>query len=150
MKILKILLSLSLLLMSQIVVAESGHHHSHHQEKGAPKLVFNHGKKWLSDQPLRSNMSAIHGHIKNNLSKIHANQLTTEEYKELGKKIKKNIDAIFKNCKLKADADAQLHIVMAGLLSANSRLMDNISIKEKKQEVEQILVNYKTYLKYFD
>ncbi|MCB0391453.1 MAG: hypothetical protein KDD58_09185 [Bdellovibrionales bacterium] len=139
------------ILISQFGFAESEHHHhAHHPKNTSNKLKLNHGEKWSTDQTLRTNMSAIHDQIKGKLKEIHSNRMTVDQYKELGKKIKSNTDDIFKNCKLKPDADAQLHIVLSDMLSANSKLLENNDIKEKRQAIDQILANYKTYTKYFD
>ena len=95
-------------------------------------------------------MSAIHNHIKASLNKIHNQKMTDRDYQDLSKKIRENIDAIFANCKLTPEADAQLHIVLAGMLSANSKVSGKLSQKDKASAVMEILENYKAYLKHFE
>jgi len=134
----------------QTTFADSDHHGHHDHGKSDLVLTLNNDQKWPTDQPLRENMSAIHNHIKSRLGRIKGEKMTDNEYIDLSKKIKENIDAIFANCKLTPKADAQLHIVLAGMLSANSKLSGNVTTKEKAAAVMEILKNYKVYLKYFD
>ncbi|MCB0350035.1 MAG: hypothetical protein KDD38_02555 [Bdellovibrionales bacterium] len=146
MKIINILICF---MFSQTVAAEQAHDH-HHHEKTELKLSFNNGKKWPTDLALRSNMDAIHDHIKSKIKKIHAGDMTDGEFKKLGEQIKTNTDDIFKNCKLEPEADAQLHLVMAGILTASEKLVGKASLQEKRKAVDEILSHYKSYLKYFD
>lgn len=123
--------------------------HEHHVMKSI-NLKLNNGKKWSTDKPLRANMSAIHDHIKLNAPKIKNNNFTSDEYKKLGQEIDGNIQSIFKSCKLAPDADAQLHIIMAKMMSANSTLKGEAKYSKKHDAVHSILAAYKSYLKYFD
>ena len=137
-------------LFLQTAYAETGHHHDHGHGKSGIALSLNDGKKWSTDEALRKNMSAIHDQIKADLSKIQAKKMKDSEYKALGTKIKGNIDSIFANCKLTPKADAQLHLVLAGMLSANKKLTGKAGLDEKSEAVDQIIGQYKAYLKHFD
>ena len=149
MKCLKIYTMLFFLILPSYLYAESEHDHGHHNSSNL-KLTLNDGKKWPTDEALRVNMEAIHGHIKERLHKIHKNQMTSEDFKDMGSKIKKNVDLIFKNCKLEPAADEQLHIILSSVLSANSSLLGKASSEEKKKSVEAILGRYKDYVGHFD
>lgn len=146
----KLLLIILVYFVFQSTFAESEHHDHHEHGKTGIVLTLNNGKKWSTDKPLRENMSKIHDHIKSKLGRINKKKMRDDEFKGLGKKIKGNIDAIFANCKLTPKADAQLHIILAEMLSENSKLTGKFSTEEKTVAVMEILKNYKAYLKHFD
>ncbi len=138
-----------LVLFTQQGVAEDSHHHEGHQ-KTTPALKLDNGEKWPTDKALRTNMSEIHDHVKKDIGKIKKNLMTMSEYQKLGRAIEVNIKTIFKKCKLPTKADAQLHIIMAGLLGANKTLTDGSSKIEKRKAIDEVLMNYRAYLDFFD
>lgn len=146
----ELFLVIGITLLFQTVVAKSNQHDHHNHGKSDSKLNLNNGKKWSTDKPLRDNMDAIHNHIKSSLDKIHTKKMRNSEYQALSKKVRGNINSIFKNCKLPPKADAQLHILLSSMLSANDKLLEQISLEEKAHAVEKILEGYKAYLKHFD
>lgn len=138
-----------LIFLSQFTMAESEHEH-HHKEPSNSELTLNDGKKWKTDKVLRKNMDDIHNIIKGQLSMIQEGKVKDKEYVQLGKKIESSVQNIFKSCKLEARADAQLHIIMVGLVAENAKLLGKSNSSEKRKAVNGILAHYKSYLKFFD
>ena len=105
-------------LLAVIVVANSpalaagGHSHG----AGTVELTLNHGRKWPTDEPLRTAMSGIRTELAAVLEGIHTNTLPTPGYERLASAIEAQVDDAVANCKLPEDADAQLHVVLAEIL----------------------------------
>lgn len=140
---------LTLFIFSPLVFAEAAHDH-HHNESSQKELKLNNGKKWPTDTALRNNMDEIHNHIKAQLGKIQSDNFKDKEFIQLGKKIEKNVQNIFKSCKLEPKADAQLHIIMTGLIAENTKLIGELTAEGKKEATFGILTHYRSYLKFFD
>ena len=146
-------LALGTLVSAKEKPKKDAHHHDHGSHGGAenPALHLNKGKKWPTDKPLRTNMENIHGHLKRRIKRIKAKTLNKDEYARMGSEIERSIDNIFKNCKLEPAADAQLHIILSGMIKGKDTLQDKSSDSSKRQKAAMsILDGYKSYLKYFD
>ncbi|CUW41320.1 conserved protein of unknown function [Magnetospirillum sp. XM-1] len=108
---------LAALSLSAPVLAASGHSHD---ESGpaAGGLTLDHGRKWQTDAPLRQGMAAIGGDLRAALGPVHDKRYSPREFEALAASIQGHIDTIAQQCKLPEAVDAQLHIVLADLISA--------------------------------
>jgi hypothetical protein len=97
--------------------AGAAEHHSHGHEGAAAKLTLDNGKKWPTDEPLRTAMGHIREAMAASLPDIHAGKLGKEGYRSLAGKLNGEVANIVANCKLEPKADAQLHLVIADLLA---------------------------------
>lgn len=79
----------------------------HDGQAGA--LALNHGAKWASDAPLRQGMATIQ-------SAVEASP------PELADVVEVQVAYIIENCRLPADADANLHLVIEQLIEGAERL----------------------------
>ena len=79
------------------------------------KLTLNQGRKWATDEPLRSGMDRIQGLVEPQLGAAQAGKLTPAQYRKLATQIEAELGGIVTNCKLEPDADAMLHLVIADL-----------------------------------
>lgn len=86
-----------------------------HEHAGHGKLTLDHGKKWSTDEALRTGMNNIRNQIKPRLGAIHSGKLTKAQYSELAQKIEAEVGYIVANCKLEPKADAMLHLVIADI-----------------------------------
>lgn len=109
--------------------------HDHHDLSTA-SLELNQGQKWAIDEALREGMNAIHGDINSAIERIHANQMSGADYSQLADNMNTPFAHIVANCKLPAEADAQLHIVLANMMQG----VDTIQGKTGDQQPEQGVV----------
>lgn len=133
--------------------AEDEHHHhgNQHQAGKKSKLSLNKGKKWATDKVLRNRMHDIHQLVEQNLERIHKGEMDDKEFQSMGSSIEDSINDIFKNCKLAPDADAQLHLILAKMITAKDQLKKaKATKKERHSAVEGILGGIKNYHRYFD
>ena len=86
-----------------------------HDEAGGAKLALDHGKKWGTDAPLRQGMASIRTLAADGVTKAHAGKMTRAQYTELARKVELEVAGIVTNCKLEPQADAMLHLVIAGI-----------------------------------
>ena len=142
-------LLLSIVFMSSIsanVFAESPvqkHEHLH----TAQLLTLNSGAKWQIDQSLHLGMSEIKKALTANIDAIHYDKFSAQQYLTLAKQVDQQLTYLFEHCKLPTKADAQLHILLAKVISG-SALMKNI--EGQKQGAVTIIQALEAYPIYFD
>jgi hypothetical protein len=117
--------------------AAAGEAHEHGQGHGAgeAKLVLDHGKKWQTDAPLRRGME-----------NIRAVLATRQKPEALAELVNAEVAYIVQNCKLPADADAQLHLLIAELLAG----ADEMKGARAGEGVERVVKALNEYGRYFD
>ncbi|WP_196140909.1 hypothetical protein [Aliikangiella sp. G2MR2-5] len=128
---------------TSVVIAEE---HKHQHESHTAELALNQGKKWSIDESLHAGMSRIQNDLKESLDSIHYDRFTAPEYAQLAEKMESHLGFLFKNCKLKPDADAQLHILLSEVIQGTD-LMKNSD--NKKQGAILIFKALKKYPDYF-
>lgn len=126
------------------------HSHSANAEPGKTKLELDHGKKWMTDLPLRQGMEAIELLMNKNISAIHKKSLKDSDYKILGKDISTQTNNIFKNCKLSAEADQMLHRILAQILNAEQVFWRKNNTLSKHEAALDVMSALEDYKKYFD
>lgn len=126
----------------------AGDAHSH-DEAGAAKLALDHGKKWTTDAPLRQGMGRIRTLAADGVTQAHAGKMTPAQYTELARKVELEVAGIVANCKLEPQADAMLHLVIAGIGEGTDTMAG-----KGKQTPEQGLVRVagavNDYARFFD
>jgi hypothetical protein len=87
-----------------------------HDHGVAPhKLALNEGRKWSTDEPLRTGMNRIRNLVEPQVGAAHTGKLTPAQYRELATQIETEVGGIVANCKLEPRADAALHLVIADI-----------------------------------
>ena len=82
--------------------------HMHHGSGGAvAQLSLDAGKKWGTDESLRTGMAAIRTAFNADHPAIHAGTQTDAQYDALAARIEGEVGTIVKNCHLPAAADAK-------------------------------------------
>lgn len=123
--------------------------HDHHAAAPA-RLSLDHGKKWGTDEALRTGMERIRNAVEPQLAAAHAGKLSPADYAALAGKVENEVAGIVGNCKLEPKADAMLHLVIADLGAGT----DAMAGKAKKAKPEQGLVKVASavnnYGRYFD
>jgi hypothetical protein len=139
---------LSALLMNPAFAVDTGHDH-HHGEQPT-KLQLDAGKKWETDAPLRQSMAKIRQSLASSLKAIHANQLTLARYNELAKNVESSVSRIVAQCKLPPAADAQLHIIVAELMSGAELMSDQTNSGTARNGAVKVIEALNRYGQYFN
>lgn len=105
---------------SQIDADTAQHQHSHNGE-----LRLNQGNKWQTDQALRQAMKNIRVATDAAVQSAHSSpghNLDKQQAEMLADQVNQQVERIFKECKLPAEADAVLHGLLADMLQAAQQL----------------------------
>lgn len=135
------------LVSSGRVLAVDGH--AAHHEQGAATLSLDHGKQWPTDAPLREGMDALRVAFAERLHAIHSGDLSAAEYKVLGDLTEKTVADIVAQCRLKPEADAMLHVIIADLL-AGADIMTGKVAGEPRAGAHTAVTALNNYGQYFD
>ncbi|WP_448567670.1 hypothetical protein [Thalassotalea ganghwensis] len=138
---------LSITIFSQLSVAEEAHKHHH---DGQTRLSLNNGVKWQTDAPLRENMETLRMAFKQQLNAIHSDTLDEKEYIKLAALTEQIVNNIIKECELPPNADAQLHIIVAQMLTGAAQIKAKDNEPSFKQSAHQIAVALINYGEYFN
>ena len=114
-RILGVAVGAALALAGAGALAASGQGHDGHTA-GAMELKLDHGKKWQTDAALQKGMAEIRRTVATSLDKIHHGKASAADYVALADAVERQVDYITQNCKLPADADAELHVVIGEML----------------------------------
>lgn len=112
----------------------------HDSHAPASAVDLKSGAKWKTDAPLRKAMSEIKAVI----APIQAGTRNSQNGIEASSKIQAQIEYMFANCKLDADADAALHAIVAQMISAAQKLETPNSFEQGISEINAALVQYET------
>jgi hypothetical protein len=123
--------------------AQAPHAHEGH---GPAKLTLNHGKKWQTDAPLREGMAAMRAEVAGSLQAIHEKRYAPAQYAALAGKLEQQVSGIVAQCKLPADADAQLHLVLAELLAGTGAMKGE---KGQREGAVRVIGALEAYGKHF-
>ncbi|HQQ69493.1 MAG TPA: hypothetical protein PLL92_04155 [Alicycliphilus sp.] len=123
--------------------------HEHHGSGASQQLQLNAGKKWASDAPLRQAMTAVRASVTQILPAAHAGKAKAAEYDAFGNAVNQQIAYMVENCKLPADADAQLHIIIADLMAGAEAAQGKQGEAKRAEGVVQAAQAANAYGKYF-
>lgn len=125
---------------------------AHKHESGAAlhALKLNAGHKWATDAPLRQGMIKIRAAVEPKLEAVHAGTLTTREYQALGAEVQGQLADIVRNCKLDAQADEVLHVILADVTEGADALQGHAKRLTPRAGALKILAALDTYGHYFD
>jgi len=147
------LASLSLLAIGPSV-ALAQHEHQQHQMHGSggavAQLQLKDGQKWQTDASLRSGMASIRAAFDADHPAIHAGKQTDAQYATLATQIDQQVKSIVANCRLPADADANLHFIVADLLQGVALMRGEDPQRSRHDGAALVHGALKAYGKYFD
>ena len=124
---------------------------AHDHGKSSPhKLELNAGKKWGTDDALRQAMSTIHTSVSQILPKVHSGKAKAADYEAFSKDVTAQVAYIVENCKLDPQADAQLHIIVADIMSGVEAAEGKEGEKQRASGVVKIAQASNAYGKHFD
>lgn len=130
------------------LAASSSVKHSHEDHDGA-RLSLDKGKKWESDESLRRGMLEIKRALEPSIKSIHDRTLETNRYVVIGEKVEKSVESVFKNCKLRPEADAMLHLILAKVLNGASEMKVRGKPDGQRAGAVEVVVALKQYGSYF-
>jgi hypothetical protein len=117
--------------------------HAHDHGHGAAVLALNDGKRWETDQPLRTGMQRIRDASSGVIAAERP--LTKEEAKALATALQDAVGYLMQNCRLEPRADATLHVLITDLLSGAGLLAENPSSPEGAALILRALQRYPEY-----
>lgn len=138
------------LIASQITWAEDSHTHHPAGDGEQLKLELDHGKKWETDRPLREGMKRIRLLMEADIHAIHESKLNEVAYSALSQKISVELNQIFKNCKLKPQADAVLHLILTQIIAGTTQMNSEKQRSCRRDGAIQIIKALDQYAKFFD
>lgn len=124
------------------VAAPADHEHDDH---GAMELTLDNGNKWAIDAPLSRAMNNIRNAMHKEMGAIHSGKLAEDKYAALAKKITNEVAYMVENCDLEPEADAQLHLVIADLMTGSSAMENKTNARDGAVKVIGAIENYATY-----
>ena len=124
---------------------------AHDHGKSSPhKLELNAGKKWGTNDALRQALSTIHTSVSQILPKAHSGKAKAADYEAFSKDVTAQVAYIVENCKLDPQADAQLHIIVADIMSGVEAAEGKEGEKQRASGVVKIAQASNAYGKHFD
>ena len=124
---------------------------AHDHGKSSPhKLELNAGKKWGTDDALRQAMSTIHTSVSQIQPRAHSGKAKADDYEAFSKDVTAQVAYIVENCKLDPQADAQLHIIVADIMSGVEAAEGKEGEKQRASGVVKIAQASNAYGKHFD
>lgn len=146
-----ILVSIIVLVISGFItslpVIASEHKHGNHHKTQQEMMQLNQGEKWPIDASLHKGMSSIKNSMEANISPIHTKKFTVEQYAALSNKVKIHLVYLFENCKLPAEADAQLHTLLFKVMQGSEQME---SPENPRGGAIEIIKALQQYPQYFD
>jgi hypothetical protein len=125
--------------------AAAGHGHG----AGALTLKLDEGKKWETDAPLRQGMLSIRDAMAADHAAIGAGKESAAQYQALAKRLDEQVAYVVGNCKLKPEADANLHLVLADII-AGAEMMKGKNASQRRDGASKVIQALQTYPDYFN
>jgi hypothetical protein len=148
------LASLTLLLAAAPDLVLAQHEHQQHEMHGAGgavgQLQRKDGQKWQTDASLRTGMASIRAAFDADHPAIHAGKQTDAQYLALATHIDQQVQSIVANCHLPADADANLHLIIADLLQGVTLMRGGDATHSRHDGAALVHGALNAYGQYFD
>ena len=148
-------LALGLLLGGPVQAAgDAAHDHAHHAHDHAHDavdrtgLVLNEGERWATDAALREGMERVRASFVATLPAYKRGELTAETADATAQAMDEHVAFMIQNCKLEADADAVLHVLLAELLQGSAALREAARSDEGMPRIHRALRDYGHYFEH--
>jgi hypothetical protein len=134
------------------VLAQHAHqqHEAHGADGAVAQLQLNDGAKWPTDAALRSGMASVRAAFDADHPAIHAGKQTDAQYAALAARIEQEVSSIVANCRLPAEADANLHLVVADLLQGVALMRGEDSQRSRHDGAARVHGALNAYGRYFE
>jgi hypothetical protein len=101
---------------------DAAHEQDSHAGHGAGDLSLNNGEQWQTDAVLRRGMTEIRVAVDMLTPKLAAGQLNQNQADQLSEVVNGSVNTMIEQCKLEPVADANLHIILAQMLTAAAQV----------------------------
>jgi hypothetical protein len=144
-----------LLTLSPAKPALAQHDHAGHEQPHAAggavaQLQLNGAAKWTTDASLRQGMASIRAAFDADHAAIHDGEESDEAYAKLAGRIDQQVQSIVATCRLPADADANLHLVIADLLQGVSVMRGEDAAQSRHEGAALVHRALNAYGQFFD
>ncbi|RFF33022.1 hypothetical protein [Wenzhouxiangella sediminis] len=119
---------------------EQGHHEMH--ASGELQLQRPESGKWASDESLRQGMSELEAAFGPAHAAYRNDAFDAEQAAGLADTIEQKVNFMFANCRLPADADAELHKLLAASLDAARMLRESDEPHRGLHRLHRVLQAY--------
>lgn len=145
--VLKFFLAAGLLGFAPFGAAQDDHHHDHGAQAPAakPKTL----EKFESDKPLRTHMGTIRKEIQGQMKAVHAKTIKAGDYEKMSATVDKTVKSIFKDCKLKPEADAALHSILAEIMAGSSSMKAGADLDARLDGYLKVIQGLEEYARSF-
>lgn len=133
-----------------VLVGREHFHESHsHDHEGAAELSLNEGRKWETDEPLRTGMLRIHALMRPTVG-APAQGMDAGRAKAIASGVRREVAYLIDNCKLAPKADAVLHVLIADLQEGAEALEKEVSSSRGIALIGRALERYPEYFEHPD
>ena len=127
------------------------HAQTHSHEATVPaKLSLDQGRKWATDDALRTGMVKIRTLVEPRLGAAHAGKLSAAQYAALAGQVEAEVGDIVANCKLEPKADAVLHIVIGEIGAGTDAMAGKTAQLRPAQGLVRVAKAVNDYVGHFD
>lgn len=142
-------LGLLLLLATPVAAQSEGQEHDHEAMHSSGELNLQRPDegKWASDASLRQGMSELRSAFEPAHDAYRSGEFDTEQAVDLADAVEEAVNFMFANCRLPAEADAELHRLLAATLGAAKTLRRSDDPHRGLHQLHRVL---KAYPKYFE
>jgi hypothetical protein len=125
--------------------ADHGHDPHDHATQEAGGLVLNDGERWATDTALREGMGRVRASFAEVLPAYKRGELSREAATDTARAIDDHVAFMVENCKLEAEADAVLHVLLSELLQGAAALRGTPQSVEGLPRIHGALQDYPRY-----
>lgn len=129
---------------------QADHEHGHHEMHASAQLDLQRPQsgQWASDESLRQGMSELKAAFEPAHAAYRDESFDAGRASELADTIEEKVNFMFANCRLPADADAELHKLLAGALGAAKSLRESDDRHEGLHQLHRVLQTYGDYFEH--
>lgn len=137
-------LGLLVLLVAPIAVQSQDHEHDHEAMHSSGELDLQRPDegKWASDASLRQGMTDLRNAFQPAHGAYRNDRFDAEQAAELADAVEEAVNFMFAHCQLPADADAELHKLLAAALGAGKSLRESDDLHEGLHRLHRVLQAY--------
>lgn len=106
------------------------------------------GGNWATDAPLRQGMETVHVALAAALPTFEKGEMTASAATTLAGVVTGQVQFLLANCKLEADADAQLHILIGQMMSAAEAMVADAASAEGVPKLHAAVQLYGDYFEH--
>lgn len=137
--------------LAGVATAQKAEHEDDHQAmhvSGELDLQFPDTGKWASDESLRQGMSELKAAFEPAHEAYRNDAFGAGKADELADAVDEQVNFMFANCQLPAEADAELHKLLAAALGAARLLRASNDLHEGLHQLHRVLQAYPDYFEH--